>query len=123
MTIKIIKEKISKEELKNVMEKGFGSMVKVSVDVEKEILAIGGDWHAESQDLLVKQEKSDGQSVWGINFYPRGAAEKRIEYTALINIKPSLSHRDMTIRDKLIRDKIKNIINKLLLEDNETLTS
>lgn len=123
MTIKIVKEKISKEELTKIAEETFGSVVKVSVDVEKEILAIGGDWHTEGQELLVEKEGSDAQNVWGINFYPWNPVGQRIEYVALINIKPSLGHRDMTIRDKLIRDRIKNIVNKLLLEDNETLTS
>lgn len=121
MTIKIVKEKIKKNELLEIVEEIFGIAAKAAVDIEKEILAIGGEFHIEAQDLLVKQEDSDAQDVWGINFYPFNLAENRIEYTALINIKAGLGHRNMRIEKKEIRDKIKIIINKLLLGDNETL--
>lgn len=119
--IRIVKEKISKEELKKITEEGFGTVVKVAVDVEKEILALGGEWHSEGQKLLVETEDSDGQNVWGINFYPFKPSAERIEYIALINIKSASGNRDMLIQDREIRDKIKNIINKLLLADDEAV--
>lgn len=122
MIIKIVREKIKKKDLLKIVEETFGTMAKVAVDIEKKILAIGGEFHADGQGLLVTQEGSDAQNVWGINFYPFYLPEKRIEYIALINIKPNLGNRDMMIQDKIIRDKIKNIVNKLLLENHETLT-
>jgi len=123
MELKIIKEKIAKEELKNILEEGFGALVKVDVDIKKEILAIGGEFHAEGQELLVEEAGANGQDVWGINFYPFNEPEKRIEYESLINIKPALGARNMLIQDKGIRQTVKAIINKLLLKDDETLAS
>jgi len=123
MKIEIIKKRISKEELKKLIEEGFGTLVKVAIDIEKEILAVGGEWHAEGQDLLVKEEKSDGQNVWGINFHPFEKGERRIEYIALINIKPALGNRKMEIEVRAIRQKIKEIVEKLILSDDETLSA
>ena len=37
-----------------------------------------------------------------------------IEYTAFINIRPSLNNRSMEIEDDDIRKKVKDIINKLI---------
>jgi hypothetical protein len=123
MRIEIIKERIEKEDLKKLTREGFGVLVKVAVDVKKEILAMGGEWHSEGQDLLVVQEHSQGQDVWGINFHPFEKGERRIEYIALINIKPALGNRKMEIEDSGIRKKIKEIVEKLILPENETITA
>ncbi|MBI3273526.1 MAG: hypothetical protein HYZ69_00105 [Candidatus Colwellbacteria bacterium] len=117
----IVKKKISPALLKRATEEGFGIMVKVAVDIKKEILALGGEWHSEGQYLLVRKEGSQGQEVWGVNFYPYEKGEKRIEYIALINIKPALHNRSMKIQDPSVRHKIKAIAEKLLLEEDETL--
>ncbi len=118
--IKIIKEKIPKDELKRILENSYKTFFKVAVDIEKEILAAGGEWHSEEQDMLVKQEKSDASTVWGANFHPFEIGDRRIEYISLINLKSHLGNRKMAISDSLIRDKIKSIIEKLLLNNNET---
>jgi hypothetical protein len=43
MEIKIISNPISKEELINIAKSQFGSLVKVVVDIKKNIMAIGGE--------------------------------------------------------------------------------
>jgi len=47
MEIRIIKKPISKEELKELAKEGFGDVVKAVVDVEQEIMAVGGELHAD----------------------------------------------------------------------------
>ena len=120
MQSKIIKEKISKEELVQIAEEVFGNMVKVDIDIRREILTAGGEWHSEGDDILVK-DGSSREDVWGVNFYPWNKPEDRIEYNSLINIKPSLNHKDMEIRDKKIKEQTRKIIQELLLGDNEIL--
>lgn len=122
MQIKIIKKKISKQELAELAKENFGDMIKVDVDVKQGILAAGGEYHADGQEMLVEREGSDGQNVWGVNFYPFRPPEERIDYRALINLKPALGIKDTEIQDRTIRQKIKEIINKLLLDDDETIT-
>jgi len=117
---KIIKEKISKRELKNIVNENFETMVKVDVDVKKEIITVGGEWHSEGDELLGKNGSSR-EDVWGVNFYPWNSPEKRIEYISLINIKPAFGYRDMEIKDKTIKEKISSIVEKLLLNNNENL--
>lgn len=120
MEIQIIKKKISKDELARIVKENYGTMAKVDVDIKKEILAIGGEWHSEGDELL-NQDGSSREDVWGIDFYPWKSSAERIEYNSLINIKPSVGHKKMEIQDNEIKQKISNIIEKLLLSNDETL--
>jgi len=121
MKVQIMREKISKAELARIAKEGFGNMVKVDVDVKREILAIGGEWHSEGDELLSQTEGYSRENVWGVNFYPWNSPEKRIVYTSLINIKPNFGYRTMEIQEKEIREKIHKVIEKLLLAADETL--
>ena len=120
MEPKIITKKISKEELKNIVSENFKTMVKVDVDIKRSVLAVGGEWHSEGDELLSK-EGSLREDIWGINFYPWNSPEKRIEYISLINIKPAFGHRSMEIKDKELKEKIHLIIEQLLLNDDDKL--
>lgn len=113
MEIKIIKEKITKEELKKITQEGFGEMVKAVVDIEKEIIALGGELHADGNALLL-ENGSKQENLWGINIYPNKPKNEWVEFSALINIRPSIGNRSMEIQDNKIKEKIKEIINKLI---------
>ena len=89
-------------------------MIKCVVDVEREIIAIDGDLHADLEELLLENNSSQ-KNLWGINLYLEKEKENWIEYTALINIRPSLNNRGMEVESKVIRDKIKNIIESLII--------
>lgn len=113
MTIKIIRKNINKDELKKIAREGFGEMVKAVVDIEKEIMALGGELHADGNALLFKKG-SKQENLWGINIYPDRPNDKRIEFSALINIRPSIGNRSIEIQSPQIRKKIKKIVGKLI---------
>ena len=111
MKIEILKNEVNKEFLKEFAKEQFGNMVKAVVDIEKEIVAIGGEWHADAEQVLVAQgSKSD--NLWGINLYPEAADNYFIEFVSLINIKPSQNNRSQEIESEEIKNKIKAIIKK-----------
>lgn len=120
MEPKIITKKIAKDELIKIVKENFGVMAKVDVNIKREILTIGGEWHSEGDALLVKNGSSSAD-IWGVNFYPWNPSADRIEYISLINIKPALGHKKMKITDKDIKEKIHGVIEKLLLSDDEKL--
>lgn len=113
MEIKIIKEKISLDELKKIAQENFGEMVKAVVDIEKEIIAIGGELHADGNEKLL-EEGSRQENLWGINIYPDKSKEQWVEFSALINIRPSIGNRSMEIQQPEIKEKIKKIVEKLV---------
>jgi len=113
MTIKIIKQKLSKTELGEIASDGFGFMVKAAVDIEKKILALGGEWHSQCQELLI-ENGSFSDDIWGINILCDAPKEEKIEYVSLINIKPNFGHRKMEIEDIKIKGKIEQVVNELV---------
>jgi len=76
---KIIKQPIPKSELKKIAQEGFGDLIKAAVDIEKGIVAIGGELHMDELELLVEKEKSDHRNVWGINLYPGKEGDEFME--------------------------------------------
>ena len=114
MEIKIVKDKISIEEIKRLAEESFGDMLKAVVDVEKEIMALGGEFHSDANKVLT-DKGSNKKDVWGINIYPDKLKEERIEFNSLINIRPSVNNRSLNIEDVKIRNKIRHIVDKLII--------
>ena len=51
--MKIVNDKISIEELKKLANETFGDLVKAVVDVEKEVMAVGSELHADEEMVLL----------------------------------------------------------------------
>lgn len=120
MQIIITNTKISTLQIKELCEQGFRDMVKVVVDIEKGIVGIGGELHADAEALLLERG-SDQKHLWGANFYPYHSPDERISYTALINIRPHQDNPSLEILDETIKRKVKVIIEKLVLNPDEKL--
>jgi len=114
MEIRIIKDTISKKELTDIAENQFGDLVKAVVDVKKEIIAIGGELHADEESLLL-QNGSRQENLWGINIYPNNPEENRIEFDSMINVRPSQNNKSRGVESLDIQRKIRDIVNRLIL--------
>lgn len=114
MNIKIISQPIPKAEAIEIAKEFYIDMVKGVVDIEKEIIALGGEYHMDANLLLI-DNGSKQNDVWGFNIYPKLKNEDWIKYTSLINIRPAMNNNDMEVGDKNIRDKMKGIIEKLII--------
>lgn len=113
MKIKVIEEAMDIKELVKIGEEGFGDMVKGVVDIEKEIMAIGGELHADEEAILLGSG-SKQESLWGINLYPKKEGEEFIEFDSVINLKPSQGNRSRGIENPQIQKRIKEIIERLI---------
>ena len=112
--IEIIKEKIDKEYLKNFLDNPFHEVIKFVIDIEKKIIALGGELHSDAMEKLI-EHGSDNRDLWGGNLYPlKENKDEKIEYTSLINIRPSQNSFSMDIKDKDIILKINQIIEKII---------
>lgn len=112
--MKIVKEKITVEELREMAKKMFGSLVKAMVDIEKKVMAVDAGVHADLMDFLIKQEKSKPNNLWGVNIYPNAADPNFIEFDSMMNIKPSVGNKTRGVENEEIRNKIITIVNKLI---------
>lgn len=112
--IKIIKDSISKEELGNIAKNQFGDLVKAVVDTQKEIMAIGGELHADEEALLL-EKGSRQENLWGVNLYFNKSNDELIEFDSMINIRPSQGNRSRGVESLDVQRKIRDIISKLIL--------
>jgi hypothetical protein len=108
--IRIIQDPISLAELKLEAEKVFGDMVKAVVDVEKQILVINGELHADEEQVLL-QTGSKQQNLWGINLYPNLFDQPDwLEFDSMINLRPSGGNASRSVEDPTIQKKIIEIV-------------
>ena len=114
--MKIIENKITTEELKEMARKMFGSLVKAVVDAERGLMAVDGELHADLE-VLLSEKGSKRANLWGINIYPEFEGDERIEFDSMINLKPHLGNRTRGVEDAAVREKIIAIVNKLLKSD------
>ncbi|MEK7077261.1 MAG: DUF5674 family protein, partial [Patescibacteria group bacterium] len=92
----------------------FGNLVKAVVDVEKGVIAIGGELHTDEEAVLL-DDGSRQEHLWGINLYPEETGEEFIEFDSMINVRPSSGNRSRGVESEDIREKIKVIVSKFIL--------
>lgn len=114
--MKIVKDKIQLNELEEMAKKMFGNLVKAVVDIEKSIIAIDGELHADEEQLLI-ESGSKQKDLWGINIYPElKNNEDFIEFDSMINLRPSQNNRTRGIENTEIQKKIIEIVNQLIIK-------
>jgi hypothetical protein len=106
--IAIVAQRIDPGELARLVHLYFGDMVKLVIDVERRLVGVGGDLHADAEQLLL-QAGSRQADLWGANYFPGRGTEKCIEFTALINIRPAQGNRSMLIASAEIRQLVREI--------------
>ena len=111
--IRIITEKISLDVLKQVAQERFGDLVKAVVDVEKGIMAIGGELHSDEEAMLLSVG-SKQENLWGINLYPEMGGADFVEFDSMINIRPRQNNRSRGVEDMVIREKILQVVMRLI---------
>ncbi len=87
------------------------SMVKLAVDINRQVLAFGCEFHIDCAEELV-EEGSGAGDIWGANIYPK---TKDIDFVSLINIRPLVGNRSMDIQKPEIQEKVRKIIEALLI--------
>ena len=113
--MKIISEQITLGELQQMSEKGFGNLVKAVIDIEKGIMALDADLHADQEALLL-EDGSRQENLWGINIYPALSKEQRIEFDSMINLRPSFGNQSRGVDSPEIQKKIIEAVSRLIKE-------
>jgi len=111
--MKIITDEISREELMEMSKKMFGNLVKAVVDIERGIMVVDADLHADEEALLL-ENGSLQKDLWGINFYPELEGEDFVEFDSMINLRPAQGNRSRGVDDETMQKKILEITNKLV---------
>lgn len=106
----VIAKKATDEEIKRMAE-DFDGYIKVVVDVEREILAGGGERHVDCEQLLLK-EGSKQADLWGGGI---DLETKEIDYNSIINLRPNQDNPSRDILSGEIRQKFDKIVKELII--------
>jgi hypothetical protein len=107
--IKILENKINIDEVKKLADLWYETMIKGTVDIELEKVALGGDYHIESSEVLTAHG-SKFENIWGFNIRFEEIPEGILEFDSMVNIKPNFGNRSRNIGNEEIVQKATKII-------------
>ncbi|MBU1016830.1 MAG: DUF5674 family protein [Patescibacteria group bacterium] len=105
----ILNKKISPKEFEKAREV-YKDYIKTVMDAEQNILAVGGEYHIDCEEELIKSG-SKQENLYGGGFR---VSSKEVEYMAMSNYKPALGKITYEIMDANIRKKLKGLTKKYL---------
>lgn len=114
METRIVKEGITREELRVLAREQYGDIIKAVVDVEQNIMGVGGELHVDIQSLLIEKEHSRGDTTWGINLYLDKTGQDFIEFDSMVNLKPASGNRSRSVEDLVLRERIRSVVDTLV---------
>jgi hypothetical protein len=80
--------------------------VKLAVDIERHIIAGGGELHADCEAVLLAAG-SQQKDVWGADWIP---LLQEVRYQSFINIRPNQNNPSMEILDPVLREQVNTIV-------------
>ena len=104
---------ISIDEIRTLAASRFGDMINGVVDLERGILLLDADLHADQEASLLA-DGSKQASLWGINLYPDVAGEDWLEFDSMINLRPSFGNRSRGVDDPATRTAIAGFIDRVV---------
>ena len=111
--MRIVRQKLRRDELVEMARARFGDMVKAVVDISRGIMAVGGELHSDEEALLL-EDASRQADLWGINLYPNESDPNWIEFDSMINVRPSQNNRSRDVEDESTRAAIRRIVASLV---------
>jgi len=112
--MQVITTPVDRGVLKVLASECFGDMVKAVVDIERGIMAIGGELHADEEQMLLEQG-SKQEHLWGINLYPDTMTSDWLEFDSMINLRPSQGNRSRGVDDPDLQKRIRSVVASLIL--------
>lgn len=105
----VLNRKITPEEYVQACEV-YPDYIKTVMDIEKEILAVGGEYHIDCEEVLVRSG-SKQENLYG-GGYRVGTRE--VEYMAMSNYKPALGKNTYEIMEAEVRNKLATLTKHFL---------
>lgn len=110
----LVDNKISVKDLEEMSHNMFNNIVKAVVDIEKGVMVVNADLHADQEQMLLEMG-SDQKNLWGINLHPAlVGSDDWIEFDSMINLRPIQGNKSRGIEDVGIRKQIISIVNRLV---------
>lgn len=117
-SIRTVDRPIGLDLIREMARELFGDMVKGVVDVERHVMALGAELHADEEAHLLERGSVQA-ALWGINLYPdEFGSEGWLEFDSMINVRPSQNNRSRSVEDPAIQEQIREIVAELVKVDD-----
>lgn len=104
---------ISLDDLRRLAAGRFGDLVKAVVDLERRVMIVDADLHADQQaELLALGARL--QDLWGINLHPDRPESDWLEFDSMLNLRPSFGNRTRGVDDPATRERIAALVDALV---------
>lgn len=111
--IVVLSKKATPEDVKKASEE-YKNYIKITIDLKKEIVAIGGEYHYDAEQILLKQSCQQ-ENIWGGGI---DLINKKIETNAIINIRPK-QNNSTEILNQETRNKFIKLVKKYLIDHDK----
>ena len=115
MAVVIVQDKLKKSHVDEA-RKEHKNYIKITADILQNIVAIGGEYHADSEKMLLENYGSKQKHIWGGGY---NIDLDEFETIAIINIRPP-DNRSMDILDTKVRESFLDLV-KSQLSDIKSL--
>ncbi|HLA40984.1 MAG TPA: DUF5674 family protein [Candidatus Glassbacteria bacterium] len=109
MSILIISRRAEKNQIFEMLAE-LETLIKLAVDVERRVIAGGGEYHSDCEEALLN-DGSKQDNVWGADWVPE---RREVKYLSMINVRPALGNNSMDIQIENLRTRIESIVMSLL---------
>ena len=105
MAIHFLTSRVTAQQLTEMLEE-LENYVKLAVDIEQNVVAGGGELHADCEAVLL-ENGSKQENIWGADWDP---IIPEVRYESFINIRPQQNNPSMLILDPDIRSRVEKIV-------------
>jgi len=106
--IHILADTPTKQQIKDITQI-YPGYTKVVVDTENNILAAGGEYHIDCEQVLINSG-SNQDNLWGGGYRLKN---KEVDFMGLTNYKPHLNHFSYEISIPEIREELEKIVRRI----------
>lgn len=101
------------DEVRHLATGRFGDMVKGVVDLERRVMLLDADLHADQEAELLAGGSAQ-RHLWGINLYPDVDGPDWLEFDSMINLRPSFGNRSRGVDDVATQEAIRALVEALV---------
>ena len=112
MAIVVLTKKASKKDIKKATEE-YPYYIKITADIRQEIIAIGGEYHADTEKILLEGSQSRQNDLWGGGL---DLITGSFDTNAIINLR-SGRNESTEILDPETRNRFLEICRRFLKEN------
>ena len=113
MGILILRQRAEKNQILEMLAE-LETLIKLAVDVERRVIAGGGEYHSDCEEALLN-DGSKQDNVWGADWEPQS---RMVSFGAMINIRPRLGKVSYELEDDNLRVLIEKLVREYLDMDH-----